>query len=148
MKTLIQTNVIVLLVALISLSTNAQRIAAGGWHSVVVCNDSTVKAFGENETGQLGNGANTDSNVPVSVIGLTGVVAVSAGGDQLEAHSMALKSDGTVWAWGSNIYGQLGNATTTSTNTPVQSLILNNIVAISAGGWHSVALKNDGTVWT
>lgn len=128
--------------------SNAQKIAAGGWHSVVVCNDSTVKAFGENETGQLGNGANTDSNVPVSVIGLSGVVAVSAGGDQLEAHSMALKSDGTVWAWGSNIYGQLGNATTTSTNTPVQTLLLNNVVAISAGGWHSVALKNDGTVWT
>ena len=127
---------------------NAQKIAAGGWHSVVVCNDSTVKAFGENETGQLGNGYNSDSYVPVSVINLSGVVAVSAGGDQLEAHSMALKSDGTVWTWGSNIYGQLGNATTTSTNVPVQTLLLNNIVAISAGGWHSVALKNDGTVWT
>ncbi len=126
--------------------TNAQKIAAGGWHSVVVCNDKTAKAFGENATGQLGNGSNTDSNVPV-LTGLTNVVAVSAGGDQLEAHSMALKNDGTVWAWGSNLYGGLGNASTTNTSTPVQSLLLSNIIAISAGGWHSLALKDDGTVW-
>jgi alpha-tubulin suppressor-like RCC1 family protein len=126
---------------------NAQRIAAGGWHSVVICSDNNVIAFGENATGQLGNGANVDSNVPVSS-GITDAIAVSAGGDQLEAHSMALKNDGTVWAWGSNLYGQLGNASTTNTNTPVQTLLLNNVVAISAGGWHSVALKNDGTVWT
>ncbi|MCK9613724.1 MAG: T9SS type A sorting domain-containing protein [Bacteroidales bacterium] len=125
----------------------AQKIAAGGWHSVVVCSDSTAKAFGENATGELGNGTNSDSNIPVST-GLTNIIAVSAGGDQLEAHSMALKSDGTVWAWGSNLYGQLGNASTTNTNTPVQTLLLTNIIAISAGGWHSVALKNDSTVWT
>lgn len=125
----------------------SQKIAAGGWHSVVVCSDSTVKAFGENASGQLGNGTNTDSNIPVET-GLTNVIAVSAGGDQLEAHSLALKNDGTVWAWGSNIYGQLGNASTNNTNTPVQTLLLNNVIAISAGGWHSVALKNDGTVWT
>lgn len=139
----------VLMISFLGLSnvSNSQKIAAGGWHSVVVCVDSTVKAFGENATGQLGNGTNTDSNVPVSS-GLTNVIAVSAGGDQLEAHSMALKSDGTVWAWGSNIYGQLGNASTTNTNTPVQTLLLNNVIAIAAGGWHSVALKSDGTVWT
>lgn len=128
--------------------TNAQRVAAGGWHSVVVCSDSTVKAFGENATGQLGDTSNTDRNIPVSAGSLSGVVAVSAGGDQLEAHSLALKSNGTVWAWGSNIYGGLGNATTTNTNYPVQVLLLSDVKAVSAGGWHSVALKKDGTVWT
>jgi len=126
---------------------NAQVIAAGGWHSLVVCNDSTVKAFGENATGELGDGTTTDSNIPVSVTGLSGIISVSGGGDQLEAHSLALKSNGTVWAWGSNIYGALGNATTTSTTTPVQVLLLTGVTKISAGGWHSVALKNDGTVW-
>lgn len=131
-----------------SYSALTQRIAAGGWHSVVVCSDSTVKAFGENATGQLGNGLNTDSNIPVSVTGLTGVLAVSAGGDQLEAHSMALKSDGTVWAWGSNLYGGLGNGSLTNTTAPVQSIGLSNVKSISAGGWHSSALKADGTVWT
>ncbi len=148
MKTKITILIVFILSIVLQNTVRAQKIAAGGWHSVVVCSDKTVKAFGENATGQLGNGENTDSNVPVTAIGLTNVAAVCAGGDQLEAHSMALKSDGTVWAWGSNLYGQLGNASTTNTNTPVQTLLLNNVNAISAGGWHSVALKNDSTVWT
>lgn len=141
---------VVTILAVISLSTraNAQRIAAGGWHSVVVCNDSTVKAFGENATGELGNASNIDSNVPVTAIGLSKIIAVSGGGDQLEAHSMALKNDGTVWAWGSNLYGGLGNGNTINTNTPGQVLLLTNVIAISAGGWHSTALKSDSTVWT
>ncbi len=126
----------------------AQHVGAGGWHSLSVCSDSTVKAFGENATGQLGNGGNTDSNLPVTAIGLTGIMAVSGGGDQLEAHSLALKSDGSVWSWGSNIYGALGNGTTTNTNTPGQVLIMSDAIAIAAGGWHSAALKSDGTVWT
>lgn len=141
-----------LLFSLIIIGANtiasAQKIAAGGWHSLAVCADSTVKAFGENASGELGNGANTDSNVPVIPTGLTGIVSVSAGGDQLEAHSLALKNDGTVWAWGSNIYGALGNGNTTASTTPVKALVLTSITAIAAGGWHSVALKSDGTVWT
>jgi alpha-tubulin suppressor-like RCC1 family protein len=131
-----------------SYAVHAQKIAAGGWHSLVVCADSTVKAFGENATGQIGDGTNTDRNVPTTVPGLTGIVAVSAGGDQLEAHSVALKSDGTVWAWGSNLYGGLGNASLVNTTAPVQAITLSNVVAISAGGWHTVALKSDSTVWT
>jgi alpha-tubulin suppressor-like RCC1 family protein len=126
---------------------NAQTIAAGGWHSIVVCNDGTVKTFGENDTGQLGDGGNTDQSTPVAP-GLTNCIAVSAGGDQLEAHSMALKSDGTVWSWGSNLYGGLGNGGSTNTNVPTQIASLSGIAAISAGGWHSTALSNDGTVWT
>ncbi len=128
---------------------NAQSIACGGWHSLGICNDSTVKAFGENATGQIGNGNTTDQSMPITVAGLSGIKAVSAGGDQLEAHSMALKFNGTVWCWGSNLYGALGNASATGTfvTAPVQALILTNATAISAGGWHSLALKNDGTVW-
>lgn len=128
--------------------STAQTIGAGGWHSLVICTDSTVKTFGENATGELGNGSTTDSNTPVTAIGLSSMVSVSGGGDQLEAHSLALKSNGTVWSWGSNIYGGLGNGTLTSTTTPGQVILLTNAIAASAGGWHSVALKNDGTVWT
>jgi hypothetical protein len=61
--------------------------------------------------------------------------------------SLALKSDGTVWAWGYNAYGQLGNGTYTNSNTPVRVPELSNIVAISGGFLHAVALKSDGTVW-
>src|SRR5580658_8548131 len=63
------------------------------------------------------------------------------------AHSIALKFDGTVWTWGSNAYGQLGNGTNTDSSTPVQVKGLGNVVAIAAGFYHNVAVKSDGTVW-
>jgi len=69
--------------------------------------------------------------------------AISAGG----SHSMALKSDGTVWAWGYNINGQLGHGSTTDSHVPVQVSGLTGVIAIAAGGNHSLALKANGTVW-
>jgi alpha-tubulin suppressor-like RCC1 family protein len=63
------------------------------------------------------------------------------------AHSIALKYDGTVWTWGSNAYGQLGNGLTTDSDTPVQVKNLANVIAIAAGYYHNLALKSDGTVW-
>jgi alpha-tubulin suppressor-like RCC1 family protein len=86
--------------------------------------------------------------VPTAVPGLDSVVAVSAG----YAHGLALKSDGTVWAWGSNTAGQIGNnASGTNVLTPVQvktgpSTYLTDVVAIAAGGYFSMALRRDGTV--
>jgi alpha-tubulin suppressor-like RCC1 family protein len=81
--------------------------------------------------------------VPVQVPGLTDVKAVAAGG----GHSLALKSDGTVWAWGWNGDGQLGDGTTRSRTAPVQVSGLTGVVRIAAGGAHSLAVKDDGTVW-
>ena len=69
---------------------------------------------------------------------------VSAG----EHHSIALKNDGTVWAWGNNDYGQLGDGTKTDSNVPVQVSGLSDVAAITAGGYHCIALKSDSTVWT
>ena len=86
----------------------------------------------------------TDRSIPVQVRGLTGITAISAG---FVSHAVALKNDGTVWAWGSNGYGQLGDGTTTGRNIPVQVSDLTGVTAISAGDSHTVALKNDGTVW-
>jgi uncharacterized repeat protein (TIGR02543 family) len=62
-------------------------------------------------------------------------------------HTVALKSDGTVWAWGYNRSGQLGDNTTTNRWTPVQVSGLTGVTAIAGGGYHTVALKSDGTVW-
>lgn len=60
-------------------------------------------------------------------------------------HSIALKSDGTVWAWGWNLYGRLGDGTTQERNTPVQASGLSDITAVACGYGHTIALKSDGT---
>lgn len=121
----------------------AQTIAAGNGHSLVLCNDGTVRSWGSNQSGQLGNGTETNSNIPTAVSNLTDIIAINAG----ENHSLALKNDGTVWAWGDNIEGQLGNGTTTDSNLPQQITNLNGVIALAAGEYHSLALKSDGTVW-
>src|SRR5205823_835287 len=71
-------------------------------------------------------------------------VSALAGGNW---SSFAVKSDGTVWAWGANDQGQLGDGTTTNRTTPVQVTGLTGVTAIAAGGWHTLALKSDGTIW-
>jgi alpha-tubulin suppressor-like RCC1 family protein len=110
--------------------------------SLALLSDGTVRGWGNNEYGQIGDGSTADRDVPVSVSGLSGVVAISAGTD----HSLALLSDGTVKAWGLNNDGQLGNGTTTNSTTPVTVSGLSGVVAIAAGGFHSLALLSDGTV--
>ena len=68
---------------------------------------------------------------------------IAAGGH----HTVSLKSDGTVWAWGYNGYGGLGDGTTTQRTTPVQVYGMSGVTAIAARGYHTVSLKSDGTVW-
>ena len=123
-------------------------IAAGYWHGLTVKADGTVWSFGNNSTGQLGNGTTTASNTPVQASGLTDAVGVGGGGDIYAiGHSLAVKSDGSVWAWGNNYYGQLGDGTTTQRLTPVPVSALTNVKAVAAGHRHSLALANDGRVW-
>ena len=121
--------------------------AAGQNHSLFICSDSTVMVCGLNSSGQLGDGTTSQRVTPVQLTTLSGIIAVSAGGNGNANHSLFLKSDGTVWACGSNSSGQLGDGTTSQRNTPVQVSGLTGIKAISAGGVHSLFLKSDGTVW-
>ena len=123
--------------------TGISAIAGGYWHSLALTDSGSVLAWGDNEYGQLGNGNNSDSNIPIQVPNLTGVIAIAGGG----YHSLALKNDGTVWAWGSNSEGQLGNATYINSNVPVQVLSFTGVIAIAGGFKHSIAIISDGTAW-
>ncbi|MCX6854862.1 MAG: MBG domain-containing protein [Verrucomicrobia bacterium] len=127
-------------------------VSAGGNHSMALCSDGTVAAWGYSGSGQLGNNSTLKSTVPVALT-VTGVlsgktvVGVSAGKD----HSVALCSEGTVAVWGDNYYGQLGNNSTRNSSVPVVVtatgvLSGRTVVAVSAGATHTMALLSDGTV--
>lgn len=121
----------------------ASEIAAGAAHSLVLRDDGTVWAWGDNGYGQLGDGTSDEHRVPTHISGLSDVTDIAAG----EYHSLAVKNDGTVWAWGDNSSGQLGDGTYDERRTPVQVDGLSGITNIAAGGEHSLAVKRDGTVW-
>jgi alpha-tubulin suppressor-like RCC1 family protein len=119
---------------------NVIRVAGGDHYSLALKSDGTVWAWGINREGELGNGTNTETNVPVWVSGLSGVIAISAAPAVGPNHSLALKADGTVWAWGYNASSQLGNGGNTDSNVPIQVPGIRGAIAIAAGGAHSVAI--------
>lgn len=106
--------------------------------------DGTVVAFGDNSAGQLGdNHATTFRYNFAPVSGLAGVTAIAVN----SYFAAALKSDGTVWAWGDNSWGQLGDGTTTQRAVPVQVIGLSDVVAIAAGNSHMLARTSAGALW-
>jgi alpha-tubulin suppressor-like RCC1 family protein len=133
-------------------STNA--VALGGMHTLAVRNNGTVAAWGANGNGQLGTASSDtclniyqSSRTPLTVPGLSNVTAVAAGMN----HSLALVN-GTVYAWGANFTGQLGDGTTNSHTAPAAvhgvggSGLLTGVIAIAASNESSFALRSDGTV--
>jgi alpha-tubulin suppressor-like RCC1 family protein len=142
--------------------TNVRAVAAGGSHTLVLKNDGTVWAWGSNANGQLGKDPKDlvnpilQSNVPLQVAGLpAGITAIAAAG----SYNLALDPAGNVWAWGYNGFGQLGNATTVDSFTPVlvQKAGATSdappvplgvvIVKIAAGLDHALAIDLNGNVW-
>jgi alpha-tubulin suppressor-like RCC1 family protein len=122
---------------------NPVTVTAGYFFSVALLEDGNLRAWGENASGQLGDGTITNRHTPIQVSGISTVDAIAAG----YYHTLALRSDGTVWAWGGNASGQLGDGTTTERHTPQQVPGLTNMVAVAAGRNHSLALSSNGTVW-
>jgi alpha-tubulin suppressor-like RCC1 family protein len=101
-----------------------------------------VRAWGYNASGQLGNGTNAASNVPVEVSRLTGVAAVASG----SFHSLAVLKNGHVMAWGGGGNGQLGNGTEANSNVPVEVKGLTEATAVAGGVEHSLAVLKNGHV--
>jgi alpha-tubulin suppressor-like RCC1 family protein len=119
-------------------------------HVITLREDGTVWSWGENVWGQLGNGTQHHHNTynysyyrVTQAKGLTGIIKIAAGG----VHSVALKDDGTVWTWGGNFFGEIGNNSDQYCLQPYKVEGVEDIIAIDAGSNHTVALKRDGTVW-
>ncbi|HUA10724.1 MAG TPA: immunoglobulin domain-containing protein [Solirubrobacteraceae bacterium] len=121
-----------------------KAIAAGTRNGMALLEDGTVRDWGSNEDGQLGDGSDEEgtSSVPVKVSGLSEVTSIAAG----ENHCLALLANGTVKAWGDGEQGQLGDGSTGSSDVPVTVSSLKGVVAIAAAANYSMALLENGTV--
>ncbi len=119
-------------------------IGAGDGHSCAIRKDGTAWCWGSNDFGQLGDSTTTDQTVPVAVSGtkLPRFQAI-AGGDE---HTCALGSDSSVWCWGHNNVGQLGNGSTSDFHTPVAVSNLSDATAIAVGAAHTCAIRADHSV--
>jgi alpha-tubulin suppressor-like RCC1 family protein len=137
----------------IALPAPATAVSAGNAHSAaLLAPNGDVYTWGWNVFGQLGRGYQGTPGVgeptPASASGLTGIAQISMG----DLHSLALTTDGYVWAWGYNTEGQVGDGQYTSASTgilaPDRVEGVDQVQSIHAGGLHSIVLRTNGEVWT
>jgi alpha-tubulin suppressor-like RCC1 family protein len=119
--------------------------SAGLSHSLGVRANGSIWAWGSNARGRLGDNTITDRSSPVSVVGgFTDWISASAGG----GHSVAVRANGSIWAWGYNSFGQLGDNTVTSRLSPVSVVGgFTDWVSASAGDLHSLGVRANGSLW-
>lgn len=126
------------------LGSGVIQIASGFTHTCALSSAGSVKCWGKNVLGPLGDGTNTDRNVPTPVVGLgSGVVSISAGG----YHSCAVTSGGATYCWGENNDGELGDGTTINRNTPTLVSGLTGAVVVQAGYSHTCARTSVGSLY-
>ncbi len=121
------------------------QVSAGGSFSLGLRSNGTAWAWGIGANGRLGDNTTVTKSSPVSVVGgFTDWIQVSAS----NSHGMGLRQNGTVWAWGSNLYGKLGDNSTAEKSSPVSVVGgFTDWVQVSGGTGHSIGLRADGTAW-
>jgi alpha-tubulin suppressor-like RCC1 family protein len=121
--------------------------STGGYYtstSYAIQSDGSLWAWGLNSSGQVGDGTTVNQLVPIQINSSDNVIASMSSGSY---HTVSVKTNGTLWAWGDNQNGQVGNGTTTNQGTPTQVGTDNNWISASGGYYHTVALKSNGTIW-
>jgi len=113
-------------------------------HTAAIRADGSLWVWGHNANGSLGDGTTTDRHAPVQIRVGAEWAYISATG---HGHTLAVKTDGSLWAWGNNMNGQLGDGTTEQRNSPVRVGEANDWASVSAGGMYSVAIKRNGSLW-
>lgn len=122
--------------------STAKLISANAQRTCAVLANGTVRCWGANNIGELGNGDTKHSSIPVEVIGISDAIAVTVG----ESHACALRSNGHVQCWGYGLYGELGNGNFSNSSIPVNVTGITTATEISADGNHTCALLTEGTI--
>ena len=124
-------------------NANLKNIAAGGYHSLAINKDDELYAWGLNNRGQLGDGSNTNKNIPIRI----DIATNNANWKSIVAgyyHSLMINADGQLYAWGYNEYGQLGDGSNTNKNIPARIGTSTNWVKVVAGAYHNLAINKNG----
>jgi alpha-tubulin suppressor-like RCC1 family protein len=127
-----------------------REVAGAYHHTLALLEDGTVRSFGMNDRGQLGNGTTEHSTAPVEVKGLRNVrqIVTTGGGGEVDpgnyGHNLAVLEDGTLWAWGCNDHGELGDGTTEGRLTPVRVESLQGVRQVTVGGEVPAFRENPG----
>ena len=122
-------------------------VSAGSTHTLAIRSDGSLWAWGENNYGQLGDGSSENRLSPVRIMDEVFAVSASSAPDPGPGlgHSMAIKSDGSLWAWGANRDGQLGDGTTDDRHSPVR--VMEDVVAVAAADWSTIVIRSDSSLW-
>lgn len=123
------------------------QVAAGSQYSLGLQANGQLVAWGSNGGGQLGNATNISTSTPNPTPTATGTALPTRSTSTNFTTSYAIRGDGTLWAWGGNNYGQLGDGTTTDRTRPGRVGTDTDWVQVVAGSSHALALKANGTVW-
>jgi alpha-tubulin suppressor-like RCC1 family protein len=127
--------------------TTWSSVSAGIYCALAIKTDGTLWSWGQGANAQLGLGNTSSYSSPVQVGALTDWASVSASASN-NGSVVATKTDGTLWAWGTNAYGQQGHGNTTTYSSPVQVGALTTWLNACSGNYFTVASKTDGTLWT
>ncbi|MCL2015953.1 MAG: stalk domain-containing protein [Defluviitaleaceae bacterium] len=133
----------------VHIGSNVADVLAGARHTLAIDFDGSLYGWGSNGAGQLGDGSTTDRHNPIFI--MNNVIAIGANNNARTGHdrmgnSLAVTSDGTLYSWGWNNFGNVGDGTTTNRHRPVP--IMTHVAAVSAGSSAGAAVRTDGTLWT
>jgi alpha-tubulin suppressor-like RCC1 family protein len=130
-----------------SITEEFKQISLGNANAIGIKHDGTLWGWGNNNVSQLGDGTTTERTAPVQIGSDTNWATVACGTYSIGGHSIAIKTTGTLWAWGGNGSGQLGDGSTTTRTTPVQIGSDTNWATVACGERHTMAIKTTGTMW-
>ena len=122
---------------------SVNKVYANASFTMAIKNDGSLWVWGNNEYGQLGDGTTENRLVPIKI--MDNIIEVSTYSTWHKPYTMAIKNDGSLWAWGNNWSGQLGDGTKVEKLTPIK--IVDNVAQISIGYHNTMAIKNDGSLW-